>query len=106
MEGISVYFKPKGKDKYETRFYSVLSTNKTQDGQVVYVNTKMLLKDLEDSLKDGSDFEVQPASLERAGSNRKRKLVLVEDTDGCSEQYRSGTSLYMLTKLAFENDLI
>ena len=106
MEGISVYFKPKGKDKYETRFYSVLSTNKTQDGQVVYVNTKMLLKDLEDSLEDGSDFEVQPASLERAGSNRKQKLVLVEDTDGCGEQYQSGTSLYMLTKLAFENDLI
>ena len=106
MEGVSVYVKPKGKDKYETRFYSVLSTNKTQDAQVVYVDTKMLLKDLQDSLEEGSDLRVQPATLERADSNRKQKLELIEDTDGCGEQYRSGNSLYMLTKLAFENDLI
>ena len=95
MEGISVYFKPKGKDKYETRFYSILSTNKTQDGQVVYANTKILLEDLKDVLEDGSDFNVQPAKLE-----------LHEDTDGCAEQYRSATALYMLSKLAFENDLV
>ena len=106
MEGVSVYVKPKGKDKYETRFYSVLSTNKTQDAQVVYVDTKMLLKDLQDSLEEGSDLRVQPATLERADSNRKQKLELIEDTDGCGKQYRSGNSLYMLTKLAFENDLI
>ena len=95
MEGITVYFKPKGKDKYETRFYSILSTNKTQDGQVVYANTKMILEDLKDELEDGSDFDVQSAKLE-----------LHEDTDGCAEQYRSATSLYMLSKLAFENDLV
>ena len=66
----------------------------------------MLLKDLQDSLEEGSDFGVQPATLERADSNRKQKFELIEDTDGCGEQYRSGNSLYMLTKLAFENDLI
>ena len=55
----------------------------------------MLLEDLEDELEDRSDFNVQPAKLE-----------LHEDTDGCAEQYRSATSLYMLSKLAFENDLV
>ena len=95
MEGVTVYFKPKGKSEYETRFYSILSTEKAQDGQVVYVNTKMILEDLAKELEDGSEFEVEPAKLE-----------IVEDTDGCAVQYRSGTSLYMLSRLAFENDLI
>ena len=31
---------------------------------------------------------------------------LHEDTDGCAERYRSATSLYMLSKFAFENDLV
>ena len=66
----------------------------------------MLLKDQHDSLENGSDFEVQRATLERADRNRKQQLELIEDTDGCGEQYQSGTSLYILTKLAFENDLI
>lgn len=46
MEGMSVFFKPKGQDEYETRFYSILSTEKAQDGRVVYFNTRIMLDDL------------------------------------------------------------
>ena len=42
MEGITFYFKPKGNDEYEKHFYSILSTEESQDGNVVYPNTKIM----------------------------------------------------------------
>jgi hypothetical protein len=43
-EGITVYLLQPGRDKYETRLYTVLSTEKKQDGRIVYCNTEMILK--------------------------------------------------------------
>ena len=60
MEGVTVYFKPKGKSEHKTRFYSILSTDKTQDCQVVFVNIKIILEDLAEELEDGSDFDIDP----------------------------------------------
>ena len=36
VEGVTVFFKPKRKDHYKKRFYAILSTEKKQDGRVVY----------------------------------------------------------------------
>ena len=46
MEGITVYFKQKGKDEYETRFYSILSTEKQLDGNIIYANTRIVLEQI------------------------------------------------------------
>lgn len=96
IEGIVVYFKPKGQTEYQTRFYSILSTEKTQDGRVVYVNTKKMLDDLEKDLEEGSELELSHAS----------RIEILDDSDGCACQYRSGMSLYMCYKLSRERGIV
>ena len=90
MEGMTVFFKPKGKSDYETQYYSILSTEKCQDGRVVYANTKMVLDNLRDQLK------VEDGIL----------LKILDDSDGCAMQYRCTTALNMLHKLVEENNII
>ncbi|EJK47945.1 hypothetical protein THAOC_33300, partial [Thalassiosira oceanica] len=131
MEGIVVYFKPKGQTEYQTRFYSILSTEKTQDGRVVYVNTKKMLdnmfNDLEqvEDLEEGSEFELFHASANPQDADtcphasatpqnvdpwhhadRLKRREIIDDSDGCSCQYRSGMSLYMCYKLSREEDIV
>ena len=126
MEGIVVYFKPKGQTEYQTRFYSILSTEKTQDGRVVYVNTKKMLKDMfndleqVEGLEEGSEFqlfqasanpqEVNPSSHQNVDpwhhADRLKRMEIIDDSDGCSCQYRSGMSLYMCYKLSREEDIV
>ena len=36
-EGISMFLCRLGKDRYETRLYTVLSAEKNQDGRIVYI---------------------------------------------------------------------
>ena len=51
-------------------------TETAQDGNVVYTNTKMMLKDIADALHNGDEI-VQMDSL-------KKMTEILEDTDGCS----------------------
>lgn len=98
MEGITVYLKPKGKDRYETQFYSILSTEKSQDGRIVYANTKKILNHLKQQLDGGTDI---------GGMSLSKGLTeILDDSDGCAEQYRCATALYMLHKLAEEENII
>ena len=87
-----MYLLPPGASEYETRFYSILSTEKTQDGRIVYTNTEMILKDLQKQLASGIE------------------ILLIEEildgSDGCSEQYQCGTALYMLWKFSRGRDII
>ena len=108
MEGISVMFKPKGQDKYETRYYSILSTEKAQDGNIVYQNTRIMFQDLKQHLYDGSEIvqvnehmangevvELQPCIIE-----------ILDDSDGCAVQYRCATAFFMIQKLCIELDIV
>ena len=98
IEGITGYLKPKGKDAYKTHFYSIISTEKEQDGRIVYANTKRVLKHIREQLDGGADIE---------GMSLSQGLIeILDDSDGCAEQYRCGTALYMLHKLAAEEDVI
>ena len=95
-EGISVFLRRPGEDKYETRLYTVLSTEKKQDGRIVYCNTEMILKKIFEDLK----------KQEEAGATVIKFDIILDDTDGCSEQYRCGTALFLLWKFAKENDTV
>ena len=98
IEGISVYFKPKGQDHFVTRLYSILSTEKAQDGNVVYANIRMMLSQLLEDIEGGLDV---------VGVDMTEGLLeILSDTDGCSCQYRSGTALFLLHKLATELNII
>ena len=55
MEGITVYLKRQGSTEYEKQFYSILTTEKEQDGRVVYANTKIVLKHIKRELSKGTD---------------------------------------------------
>ena len=98
IEGITVYFKPKGADGPETHFYSILTTEKAQDGNVVYANTRITLEDIADLLDNGDEL---------VGVEFMRQILeILEDTDGCEVQYHSANSLHMLYKMATELDII
>ena len=97
-EGITIYFKPKGETEYETRLYSILSTDKEQDGNVLYENTRITFQDLRDKL----DNDAEVGNFH--GGRPKREIL--EDTDGCSVQYRCSYSLFMLHKLCAELDIV
>ena len=56
MEGLTVYLLPPGASEYETRFCSILSTEKTQDGRIEYTSMEMLIKDLEKELASGIEI--------------------------------------------------
>ena len=93
-----MYFKPKGQASREIRFYSILSTEKSQDGNVVYANTHIVLKEVLQHLDNGAkDVEFQLSN---------GLLEILEDTDGCAVQYRCSTAFNILHKLAFECNLI
>ena len=98
MEGITVYLKPKGREEYVTEFYSILSTEKSKDGRIVYANTKMILKHLKIQLDRGAEIEGM--------SLLKGLIEILDDIKGCAEQYRCATALYILHKLADEEDII
>ena len=98
MEGITVYLKRQGSTEYEKQFYSILTTEKEQDGRVVYANTKLVLKHIKRELLEGTD--VGGISI----SDGLKEIL--DDSDGCMEQYKCATALYMLHKLAKEEDLI
>ena len=95
---MTVFFKPKGQDAHQEVFYSFLSTEKAQDGNVVYTNTRIMLEDIIHHLDHGDE-------VVRIG-NGKALLEILDDTDGCAVQYRCANALYMLQKLAIELDII
>ena len=98
MEGITVYFKPKGGNECETHVYSILSTEKEQDGNVVYANTRNMLEHLLQHLDRKSEIvDMIPY---------KPLLELLEDTDGCGVQYRCANSMFMVHKLSTEINII
>ena len=78
--------------------FSVITTEKSQDGRIVYKNTKMILKKIGDLLDSGVDVGGLALS--------DGLLEILDDSDGCAEQYRCATALYMLHKLAEEEDLV
>ena len=98
MEGITVYLKSRGSTEYEKQFYSILTTEKQQDGRVVYENTKIVLDHIKRELLRGSDV----GGIEFSNGLKE----ILDDTDGCMEQYKCATALYMLHKLANEEDII
>jgi hypothetical protein len=95
-EGISVYLRRPGKDKYETRLYTVLSTEKKQDGRIVYCNTEMILKRLIEDIQKEED----------AGATVVKVEIILDDTDGCSGQYRCGSALFLLWKFSKERNVV
>ncbi|KAL7533170.1 hypothetical protein ACHAXR_005079 [Thalassiosira sp. AJA248-18] len=100
IEGITVYFKPKGKEDNETHFIAVMSTEKQQDGNVVYTNTPIMLDDIKEMLDNGAEiFGIVPTPTANL-------LEILEDTDGCSVQYRCANSLFMVHKLAAELNIV
>ena len=83
----------------------MLSTENAQDGRVVYRNTELVLEQIADYL----------AAQKRAGSKVGAVVSEIEDiplkelldnTDGCAEQYKCGTALFMLWKLAKERNIV
>ena len=98
IEGITIYFKPNGKTKYKTHFYSILSKDNKQDGNIVYANTQIMFQDLRDKLDDGAKVGDLYAGIP--------KLEVLEDTNGCSVQYCCSNSLFMLHKLCAELDVV
>ena len=97
LEGSVVKFKPsvansEGADAAtkRTEWYSHVSDDKAQDGNTVYHNIKWTL-----------------TNLLRRGMIQRRTFKLVMDlVDGCATQYRCGTVLYFLIKLANEFQII
>ena len=98
MEGTTAYLKSEGQDDYETRFYFVLSTDKDQDGRVVYTNTKMILEHLKNELD--RDADIGGMSLSNG------LLEILDDSDVRANQYQCTTALYMLHKLAEDGNII
>ena len=49
-EGISIYLRQSGKDRYETNLYTVLSTENKQDRRIIYCNTEMRLKKIVENI--------------------------------------------------------
>ena len=94
-EGISVHLRRPGEEGFETRLYTVLSTQKKQDGRVVYCNTEMVWKKIMEDLN----------KQEVAGKTVTSVRVILDDTDGCSGQYRCGSALFLLWKFAFEHNI-
>ena len=90
IEGVTAFFKPKNSDDYELRFYSFLSTDKTQDGKVVYANIKLMLEHIKSDSMEGTEV----------------RWKIIDDTDGCAVQYRCGTALWMLQKLSNEMNIV
>ena len=90
IEGVTAYFKPKNSDDYELRFYSFLSTDKKQDGKVVYANIKLMLDHIKSDTIEGTEV----------------RWKIIDDTDGCAVQYRCGTALWVLHKLSNEMNFV
>ena len=93
IEGITVTYKPKGETDYQTEFFSILSTEKEQDGSVVYANSRNFLQRMQELADQGDEV-------------LKYKIEILEDTDGCSVQYRCANSLFLIHKLAAELDIL
>ena len=55
IEGVTAYFNSKNGDDYELRFYSFLSTDKTQDNKVVYTNIKLMLEHIKSDTMEGTE---------------------------------------------------
>ena len=90
IEGVTAYFKPKNGDDYELRFYSFLSTDKTQDNKVVYTNIKLMLEHIKSDTMEGTEVFWK----------------IIDDADGCAVQYRCRTALWMLHKLLNEMNFV
>ena len=63
-KGIPVYHHQPGKDKYETRFYTVLSTEKKQNERIVYCNTEMISKRLIEDIQKEEDASATVVKVE------------------------------------------
>ena len=97
MEGSTATFKPLPDNKegldstcHRVEFFSHLSNDKRQDGNTVYTNIRFTLNKL----------------LQRGMIKRKTLDIVMDIVDGCGVQYRCGTVLYFLAKLAFDYDII
>ncbi len=62
IKGITVYFKHKDSKAHETCFYYILSTEKTQDGTVVFANAKIMLDHIDGMLDKGAVVKEMKAS--------------------------------------------
>ena len=60
FEGITVYFRPQDKTDYEKHFYSIISTEKEQDGRIVYANTKIVLDRILRDIDRGGILDPSP----------------------------------------------
>ena len=100
-----MYLLHPGRKAYETVFFPVLSTENAQDGRVVYRNTELVLEQIANYLaaqkKAGSKIGAVVSEIE--GIPLKE---LFGNTDGCAEQYKCGTALFMLWKLAKELNIV
>ena len=76
--------------------YTVLSTKKNRDRRIVYCNTEMIWKKIMEDLH----------KEEEAGATVVNVQIILDDTDGCSEQYRCGSALFLLWKYAIEKDIL
>lgn len=47
--------KPYGKDEYEKQLFSILTTEKEQDGRIVYANTNIVPEHIKKELNVGGD---------------------------------------------------
>ena len=54
-EGVSVYLQRPGSNVFETIFYSILSTEKKQDGRIVYANTDKVFDMIEKDMAKERD---------------------------------------------------
>ena len=79
----------------------MISTENAQDGRMVYRNTELVLEQIANYLAEqketGSKIGAVVSEIE--GLPLKE---LLNNTDGCAEQYKRGTALFMLWKLAKE----
>jgi len=86
MEGyIATYFNHQ-KEESVTNFYSMLSTDNSQDSGTVAENIRMMLYDILDKK------ELKSVTLK----------VIISLVDGCAAQYRIGSVCYELCQLAME----
>ena len=92
-EGVIVYLHQPGTNIFETIFYAMLSTEKKQDGRIVYANTQMVLKMIEDDMVKAKAKGATVAAID----------TVIDNSDGCAVQYRCGTSLFMNWKLSMES---
>ena len=89
IEGYTVHYRPAVLGDLVLDFHSVLSDGKVQDASSVCNHLDQLIKKLKDT---------------KVLASKEGRILSF--TDGCAAQYRSSTSLYFMTLLAYKHDLV